>query len=63
MASWIVPESEVDRLVEAIMDANRTGQIGDGKIFVLPMDEAVQIPGVERRAETVQTPENELANA
>ena len=43
MASWIVPESQVDKLVEAIMEANRTGQIGDGKIFVLPVSGAMQV--------------------
>jgi nitrite reductase (NADH) large subunit len=43
MISWIVPESQVDILVQTIMEANRTGQIGDGKIFVLPLDEMTQI--------------------
>jgi nitrite reductase (NADH) large subunit len=63
MVSWIVPESDVDRLVEVVMDANRTGQIGDGKIFVLPMDGTIQIPVTERNLQAVRTPENELANA
>jgi nitrogen regulatory protein PII 2 len=63
MVSWIVPETEVDRLVEVVMDANRTGQIGDGKIFVLPMDGTIQIPAIERDLQAIQTPENELANA
>jgi nitrite reductase (NADH) large subunit len=63
MVSWIVPETEVDRLVEVVMDANRTGQIGDGKIFVLPMDGTIQIPATERDLQAIQTPENELANA
>ncbi len=43
MASWIVPESQVDKLVEAIIEANRTGQIGDGKIFVLPVSESMKV--------------------
>jgi nitrite reductase (NADH) large subunit len=63
MVSWIVPEDDVDRLVEAVMDVNRTGQIGDGKIFVLPMDGTIQIPAAKREAEKTQTPESELANA
>jgi len=29
--------------VDAIIDANWTGQIGDGKIFVLPLDGTIQI--------------------
>lgn len=43
MISWIVPETQVETLVQAIMEVNRTGQIGDGKIFVLPLDGVVQI--------------------
>jgi nitrite reductase (NADH) large subunit len=44
MISWIVPESQVGILVQAVMETNRTGQIGDGKIFVLPLDGVLQIP-------------------
>ena len=33
----------VDRVVEAIVSAARTGQIGDGKIFVFGIDQAVRI--------------------
>src|SRR3954451_862833 len=33
----------VDRVVEAITGAAKTGQIGDGKIFVIPLDHAVRI--------------------
>ena len=32
-----------ERVVEAIASAARTGQIGDGKIFVIPLDHAVRI--------------------
>ena len=38
-----VPETEVDRVVEAIAEAARTGQIGDGKIFVLDLRSALRI--------------------
>jgi nitrogen regulatory protein P-II 2 len=38
-----VLDHEVDRTVEAIRAAARTGQIGDGKIFVLPMEEAIRV--------------------
>ena len=38
-----VADHEVDRTVEAIRAAARTGQIGDGKIFVLPMERAVRV--------------------
>jgi nitrogen regulatory protein PII len=33
----------VDRVVEAIMKAANTGKIGDGKIFVLPLEKVVRI--------------------
>ena len=33
----------VDKVVEAITGAAKTGQIGDGKIFVIPLDHAVRI--------------------
>lgn len=62
MASWIVPESQVQALVDGIIDANWTGQIGDGKIFVLPLDGTVQIGNVEQGA--ISEPDDHaLANA
>jgi nitrogen regulatory protein P-II 2 len=33
----------VDRAVEAIQKAAKTGQVGDGKIFVLPIEQAIRI--------------------
>jgi len=38
-----VPSDRADRVVEAITTAARTGQIGDGKIFVAPLEHAVRI--------------------
>jgi nitrogen regulatory protein P-II 2 len=38
-----VPTSEADKVVEAIIAAARTGQIGDGKVFVSDIDSAVRI--------------------
>ena len=38
-----VEAEQVDRIVEAIGVAAKTGQIGDGKIFVTPIDQAVRI--------------------
>ena len=48
MISWIVEEAHVEALVQAIIEANQTGQLGDGKIFVLPVEEAVRIRTDER---------------
>jgi nitrogen regulatory protein P-II 2 len=38
-----VPPNGADKAVEAISAAARTGQIGDGKIFVVPIDHALRI--------------------
>lgn len=38
-----VPEDLVNRTVEIIAEAARTGEIGDGKIFVAPVERAVRI--------------------
>jgi nitrogen regulatory protein P-II 2 len=38
-----VPSEQADRVIEALSTAARTGQIGDGKIFVTPLDHAVRI--------------------
>jgi len=38
-----VPAEQADRVIEAMTAAARTGQIGDGKVFVMPLDHAVRI--------------------
>jgi nitrogen regulatory protein P-II 1 len=38
----------VQKAVETIVEAARTGKIGDGKVFVLPIDEAIRIRTEER---------------
>jgi nitrogen regulatory protein P-II 2 len=38
-----VPSDRVPRIVEAIVTSAKTGQIGDGKIFVTPIERAVRI--------------------
>ena len=38
-----VPASQTDKIVETISSAAKTGQIGDGKIFVIGLDQAVRI--------------------
>jgi nitrogen regulatory protein P-II 1 len=48
-----VTDDMVDKVVEAIVSAANTGRIGDGKIFVLPMEEAIRIRTGERGPEAV----------
>jgi nitrogen regulatory protein P-II 2 len=38
-----VPDSQVDKVTEAIIAAAKTGQIGDGKVFVFSIDHAIRI--------------------
>jgi len=38
-----VPSERVDTVIDAIITAAKTGQIGDGKIFVTPIEQAVRI--------------------
>jgi nitrogen regulatory protein P-II 1 len=44
----VVPDSVADRVVGLITAAARTGSIGDGKVFVAPLDEALRIRTGER---------------
>jgi nitrogen regulatory protein P-II 1 len=43
MVDVAVPEELVGKTVEAIKSAAKTGKIGDGKIFVIPLEEAIRI--------------------
>ena len=43
MIEVVVGDGDVDRCVEAIVKAARTGKIGDGKIFVTPVERVVRI--------------------
>lgn len=44
----VVNDMAVERVIDAIIQAARTGNIGDGKIFVSPIDEAVRVRTGER---------------
>ena len=39
----VVPGGDVERCVEAVIKAARTGKIGDGKIFVTPVERVIRI--------------------
>mgnify|MGYP001125492923 CR=1 FL=1 len=49
----VVPDDLVTQVVDAIEKAAKTGRIGDGKIFVLPIDEAVRIRTGERDEDAI----------
>jgi len=44
----VVADDQVDRLVSTICQAAKTGRIGDGKIFVLPVADAIRVRTGER---------------
>ena len=44
----VIPEELVEQVVEVIEEAARTGKIGDGKIFVTPVEEVIRIRTGER---------------
>ncbi|GAB6049892.1 P-II family nitrogen regulator [Hydrogenophilus islandicus] len=39
----VVPDELVDQVIDAIVKAARTGKIGDGKIFVTPVEQVIRI--------------------
>ena len=48
-----VPDELLDRVIEAIMNAAKTGKIGDGKIFVYGLEQAIRIRTGETGAEAL----------
>lgn len=53
MISIVVPDKLVERTVSAVITANRTGKAGDGKVFVMPVSDAVRIRTGEAGDETL----------
>ena len=49
----VVEDDQVDRVVEAIEAAARTGRIGDGKIFVIPVEQAIRIRTGDRGVDAI----------
>jgi nitrogen regulatory protein P-II 1 len=49
----VVPDSQVVPVIEAIEKAGKTGRIGDGKIFVYSLEEAIRIRTGERGEDAI----------
>lgn len=49
----VVEDEMLDRAVEAILKAAHTGRIGDGKIFIVPIDDAIRVRTGERGGEAI----------
>ncbi|WLT40161.1 P-II family nitrogen regulator [Synechocystis sp. B12] len=49
----VVDEGQVDMVVDKLVSAARTGEIGDGKIFISPVDSVVRIRTGEKDTEAI----------
>ncbi len=49
----VVKEEDVEKVIEAITSSARTGKIGDGKIFVLPVEKVIRIRTGEEDEEAI----------
>ena len=50
---FVVKDEDVEKVVELICSTCRTGEVGDGKIFVIPVEEVIRIRTGERGADAV----------
>ena len=49
----VVDDAQVDDVANAIVDAAGTGKIGDGKVWILPVDELIRVRTGERGADAL----------
>ncbi|MEH1949087.1 MAG: P-II family nitrogen regulator, partial [Nostoc sp.] len=49
----VVDDNQVDMVVDKIIAAARTGEIGDGKIFISPVEQVIRIRTGEKNTEAV----------
>jgi nitrogen regulatory protein P-II 1 len=49
----VVPDAQVEAVVEAVREAGRTGEVGDGKIFTFRIEDAIRIRTGERGEEAL----------
>ena len=49
----VVEDDMLDRAVEAIQNAAHTGRIGDGKIFIVPVEDAIRVRTGDRGREAI----------
>jgi len=49
----VVKQEDVDKVIETILSVAKTGSIGDGKIFVLPVDDVVRVRTGERGKDAI----------
>lgn len=49
----LVPDDKAAQVVEAVVNTARTGKIGDGKIFIVPVEEVIRIRTGEKGADAI----------
>lgn len=49
----VVPDSDLENVIEAIVSSARTGRLGDGKVFVSSVEEVIRIRTSERGEEAI----------
>ena len=49
----VVDDEAVDRVVQAVVDAAHTGKIGDGKVWVVPVENVVRVRTGERGSDAL----------
>ncbi|MDR2623410.1 MAG: P-II family nitrogen regulator [Methanobrevibacter sp.] len=53
LLSIVVPDEDLNLVVEAIMKINSTGNIGDGKIFVCPIEDSIRVRNRDKGLESL----------
>jgi nitrogen regulatory protein P-II 1 len=49
----VVEDNQVDMVIDKVVQASRTGEIGDGKIFISPVEETIRIRTGEKNLEAI----------
>ena len=49
----VIKDDQVDKLIEALITAARTGEIGDGKIFIYPVEQVIRVRTGERNLNAI----------
>ncbi|HEY2986509.1 MAG TPA: P-II family nitrogen regulator [Candidatus Binatia bacterium] len=49
----LVPDDKASQVVDAVVKTARTGKIGDGKIFIVPVEEVIRIRTGEKGADAI----------
>ncbi len=53
MIEVVVDDADAEKTVDAIVKAAKTGKIGDGKVFLIPVEEAIRIRTDEKGGEAL----------